>query len=771
MNMITRIENTFFLSTPSSTLLLRINEVGKPVTEYYGPRIEAATPEAAFTKAEMTMGRSTVYDKEKSESICLNDIPSDVSTLGKGDIHSPSLILKSDKGIVYDFVFVAAEIGEPKPMEGYPMPREGESELILLLEDKAMGAKAELHYVLFKDCDVIGRYVRIINDGGQELRIEKAMSSQLVLENENFTLVTNYGNWAGEFQVNRQPLSPTRIEFGSDSGSSGDYHNPFFYLQSKSASLDHGRCYGFNLIYSGNHLQQVETDTYGKVRILQGISPLNFTISLQKGQSFVTPMAVMTFTNEGVNGLAHNFHDFVNGHVIPKEFAYVDRPIAYNNWEATYMKFSEGKIRKLIDAAAHFGMELFVLDDGWFGHRDADNSSLGDWKIYKKKLPHEIKGLADHAHKKGLKFGLWFEPEMISVDSELYAAHPEYAVTDGVHAPSEGRNQLVLDMTNVEARNYLFECLSSVISDGGVDYIKWDYNRIITDLPVKGSFCHDFILGLYDLLGKLRAAFPNLMMENCASGGGRNDLGMFSYFCQGWVSDDTDSFERGKMQSAMAIGYPQSVLSNHVSAKTNHQMLRKTSLGTKFDVAVIGVLGYELDITTLDPLDEKEIKAQVAYYKEHRHLFQFGRYDLLQELEDGALQVEVSDGKEAEVSYMNFLQTPHPGIEKIVPKNLQKDCLYTYAVRHEEIDFRRFGSLINMITPIHLKEEGKIVNFISRRYGYDSEKFEGEVHGSMLLGGGLKLARQWAGTGMNEQTRIVLDFGGRLYRFMPKKED
>ena len=768
--MITRIENAFFLSTSSTTLLLRINEVGKPVTEYYGPRIEAKHPEAAFTKKEVTMGRSVVYDKDRSDTISLNDIPSDVSTLGKGDHHSPSLLLRSPKGVIFDFDFVSAEIGEPKEMEGYPTPRGAKEELTLLLEDKAMNVQVELHYLVYEEANVIGRYVKIVNNDEGELTIEKAMSSQLVLEDKHFNLVSNYGNWAGEFQAESQPLSHTRIEFGSDTGSAGDYHNPFFYLLAKGASLDHGDAYGFNLVYSGNHLQQIETDSYGKVRVLQGISPLNFRPVLAKGAYFITPMAVLTYSSEGSNGIAHNFHSFIDGHVIPEQFSFVDRPVAYNNWEATYFKFSEHKIRSLIKKAADIGIELFVLDDGWFGHRDTETSSLGDWKIYKKKLPHGVKSLSAYAHKLGMKFGLWFEPEMISVDSELFAAHPEFAVSDGLHKPSEGRFQRILDMTNPAARDYLFDCLKSVIGDASIDYIKWDYNRIFSDLPASGTFCHDFILGLYDLLGRLRKEFPNLLMENCASGGGRNDLGMFSYFAQGWVSDDTDSFERAKMQAAMAIGYPQSVLSNHVSAKTSHQMLRKTSFGTKFDVAAIGVLGYELDIKELDPLDEKEIKAQIAYYKEHRHLFQFGRYDVLQELEDGALIVEVSDGKEAEVSYMNFLQTPHPAIETIRPVHLDASLEYTYAVRPEEIDFRRFGSLINQVTPIHLKEEGKLVNFISRRFGYGIEKFSGEIHGSMLLGGGLKLGRQWAGTGMNENTRIVLDFGGRLYRFMPKAD-
>ena len=768
--MINRDGNTFFLSTKKSTLILRINEVGKPICEYYGHRVPSTTPEAAFTKPEMMMGRSVAYDKTKSEQICLNDLALEISTPLKGDTHAPSLILRSEDSVVFDFTFAEAQIGEAKLMEGYPTPRGASEELVLALEDKALLAKAELHYVVYEEEDVIGRYVVIENGNDKSFDIEKAMSMQLVLEDKGFELVSHYSNWTGEFSVEQQPLFHNRIEFGSNTGSSGDDHNPFFYLKAKGCSLHHGEVYGFNLIYSGNHLEQIEKDNYGKVRILQGISPLNFRKTLAKGEKFITPMAVMTYSEEGLNGMAHQFHDFVNGHVIPEEFSYVTRPICYNNWEATYAKFNEGKIHALIKKAEKMGIELFVLDDGWFGHRDDDKSSLGDYNAYKKKLPHEISGLSAYVHKHNMKFGLWFEPEAISVDSDLFRAHPEYVMRDKLHNPSEGRNQLLLDLTNPEVREYLFKQLKSTIGPAQIDYIKWDYNRIFSDVPAdNGTYMHDYILGLYDLLNKVRAEFPNLMMENCASGGGRNDLGMFSYFCQGWVSDDTDSYERGKIQTAMAMGYPQSVLSNHVSAKTNHQLLRKTSLGTKFDVASIGVLGYELDITKLDPIDEREIKNQITYYKENRYLFQFGRFDLLQELEEGALIYQVSDGKNAEVVYMNSLQTTHSGIEKLVPVNLDSSLTYNYKVRHEEIDFKRFGSLINQVTPIHLKEEGKLVNFISRRWGYGTEKFEGEISGDMLLGGALKLPRQWAGTGMNEYTRIILDFGARIYRISPTK--
>ena len=433
------------------------------------------------------------------------------------------------------------------------------------------------------------------------------------------------------------------------------------------------------------------------------------------------------------------------------------------------MKFNESKLHTLAKKAADLGCELFVLDDGWFGKRDTDSSSLGDWNVYKKKLPHGITGISEYVRKLGMKFGLWFEPEMISPDSELMKAHPDWVVEDGIHEPSLGRNQLVLDLTKKEVRDFLFDALSNHLSTGALDFIKWDYNRTITDLPRNGAFCHEYILGLYDLVGRLTSAFPNVLFENCASGGGRNDLGMFCYFPQGWVSDDTDTFERANMQMEMAFGYPQSVMSNHVSAKTNHQMLRKTSFGAKFDVASIGILGYEMDVNDLDPIEEKEIKAQIEFYKKYRDTFQYGVYDVLDEPLHNRLIVEVHDENNAMVSYVNGKQTPHSGNESLPLVGLDPEATYAYQVRKETLSFKTFGSLVNQVSPIHIKEEGKIVNFISRIRGLDAEKLEGSAKGYTLNSGALQIGRQWCGTGYDDTTRILLDFGARLYAFEKKQ--
>ena len=762
-------ERTFLLSTKETALLLRVNEADKLVCDHYGRLIDEGDLKSCAVPTGMPTGRTIIYDEKKSAKLALPLMQSEFSTPFKSDDLSPMIELYAEKGRVFDFIYDSYEIRDFVPMEGYPNPHGADQELVIKCKDEKMGAELHLHYVVFEDSDVIGKFIRIVNVGEEDIELRRAYSSQFSLQNEGYIIHGSFGNWAGEFQRNETKIGHFRYEFGSDSGSSGDQHNPFFMLKRPDTSLHTGIAYGFNLIYSGSHRVCVEMEPYGMIRVQQGISPSGFEKVLHKGESFLTPMAVLTFTHHGLNGVSHHMHDFVNKHIIPEQFAYKPRPIAFNNWEGTYAKFTEGKLKSLAKKAADLGCELFVLDDGWFGHRDDDASSLGDWTVYKKKLPHAIEGIADYVHKLGLKFGLWFEPEMISPDSELMKAHPEWAVTDGIHEPSLGRNQLLIDLTKAEVRDYLFECLDTHLKTGVIDFIKWDYNRTFSDLPRNGAFCHDYILGLYDLVGRITKAYPNVLFENCASGGGRNDLGMFCYFPQGWVSDDTDALERCKIQTEMAFGYPPSVMSNHVSAKTNHQMLRKTGFGTKFDIACMGILGYEMDVNDLDSVDEKAIKEQIEFYKENRNTLQFGTYMLLDTFDHDRQIIEMADGECALVTYVNYVQTPHSGNERLPVTGLIPDATYEYSVRKEVHSLKTFGSLVNQQTPFHVKEEGAIVNFLSRRMSLDAEALHGEAKGATLNAGGLQIGRQWTGTGYDDTTRILLDFGARIYIFKVKK--
>ncbi len=767
--MITQQNQAFHLKGKEVSYVVRINPIGKPVLDYFGSSLndDECLSSLAFDPA-LPVSRSVSYSKEHPE-ICLYSLPLELATRGKGDFLSPSLKLENARTSLFDFVFVSSSIGAPNEMTGYPNPRGADSELVLRFEDKVTGAEAELHYLVYPSSNVFGRYVVIRNTAETPLIVHKAASLCLSIEDKGYSLHTFRGGWIDEFHEEISAPNSNLIRLESSTGSSADLHNPFFYLDRKSSSYSDGDCIGFNLIYSGNHQEEVQKSN-GYLRIVSGLSEEDFALSLQKGESFVTPMAVFTYSPKGRNGMAKNFHSFVNDSVLPLSHQNAPRPIVYNNWEGTYFKFDEAKLHSLAKQMQKLGAELFVLDDGWFGQRNDDKSSLGDWVLNEDKLPHGIKGLGDYLHNKGLLFGLWFEPEAISPNSDLYRAHPDWAISCPGREASLGRNQLVLDLTKKEVRDYLFERISHFVNEGNVDFIKWDYNRVFSDVPKNsGLFCHRYILSLYDLLGKLRKTFPDLWMENCASGGSRNDLGMFSFFDTGWVSDDTDSFERSKIQKAMILGYPPSLMSNHVSAKTNHQTLRKTSFDTKFDVACFGVLGYELNPNDLNPIEEKEIADQIAYYKANRQILQFGEYRLLEDYSDkGVLIQEINKNGVSIVNFVRSLQVPSPEARKLRLEMVEKSSTYDYEVRKEDVSFLRFGGLVNTLAPIHLKEEGFIVNEISKRKSLENEKFSGSVSGDALLGDGLRMKQEWSGTGINENVAIILDFGARLYRFAKK---
>ncbi len=750
---------------------MTISEFGHVIMDYFGkelPFAEDVSP--ALRSYGVGFGLATNYDDKKDPNYSLDPLSLELSLAFRGDYNNPSLILRSPRGQVFDLVFVSGEIIEPKPLKDYPSPREAEQELVLKLKDKKMEVGVELHYITYKDSPVFGRYMVIKNHAEEPLWIEKAASLQLVLDaDQPYEMVSTYGNWAHELQEEVTPITHTRTSIDSLTGSSSARHNPFFYLKGKKTSLFHGDVYGFNLIYSGNHFEEAELTNHGKIRIQTGISPTLFKQELAKGESFATPMAIFCHSQDGINGLSKAMHDFVNGHIVPERFAYQDRLIDYNSWEGCMFDFDEGKIKNLMKLAKKEGMELFVLDDGWFGKRDSDTCSLGDWTVNKKKLPHGISGLSDYCHKLGMKFGLWFEPEMISPNSDLYRAHPEYAIQDGIHEATLGRHQLTLDLTQEEVREYIVSAVSAILKQG-VDFVKWDYNRNMSDLPKDPGFFHHYILGLYKVMKKLTESFPEILFLNCASGGNRCDLGMLSYFPLTWVSDDTDAFERCKMQEAMVVGYPQSVFSNHVSTKTNAQTLRKLPFAEKFEVASIGVLGYELNLADIKKHDEEEIAAQIALYKKHRRLFQYGEYIQFHKLtEEGIAVREVLDEGNAVVVRTLGVSKPSAEAEHLEVIGLSEKANYHYEVRKKTLDITRFGPLVNFVSPIHVAEEGQLINLLSSFKRMPIETFEGEILGAYLNQGAVKLPITWQGTGYNDDVCFMGDFGSRMY-LIEKKE-
>jgi alpha-galactosidase len=763
--MITIENNCFLLSGKTTSLLLHVTASKKIVTEYFGLKLQGMKEaEALIRKYPFAQGTTLAYD-EKNPAVSLDYLKSDYSTAGRGDFSYPSLILANKDGGVFDFVYDSYEQRKPLPIVGLPTPHGASEELVIRCVEPLMKATLLLHYFVYADNDIYGRYVEIVNDNDLPLTISRAESFQLVLPNRDYSLVTLYGSWANENNREEVRLPHGRLVNESTCGLSSARHNPFFLLKEKGAGHNKGVCYGFNLVYSGNHEESLELDTFSSLHIQSGISPLYFRKSLVKGASFQTPMGIMAYSSEGTNGISHLMQRFVNDCVIPPHFKDLQRPIVYNNWEATTFKFNKTKLIALMKEAADLGVELFVLDDGWFGDRNDDSHGLGDWETNTKKIPGGLKALSDIADSLNLRFGIWMEPEMVNPASKLYKAHPDWNIQDGIHTPVEGRHQYVLDLTKKEVQDFIFDSVSKVLESGNISYLKWDCNRPMGDFPsVPSSFFHDYVLGLYSILSRLSIRYPDVLFENCASGGNRFDLGMLSYFPQNWLSDDTDSFQRLYIQSGAYLGYPLSVCSNHVAAKTSNQMLRLTSLDTKFDVASFGVLGYELDLNDLTPLDKSIVKGQISYYKEHRDLFQFGLFSELQDFTEGNTAVwESQRGEETMIGRYEKLQTPAPEEAHLEGIGFKGDGYYHYVSRQESISLKKFGHLINLASPVHLKEDGVLVTMMSKKHDMKSEIDEGDVSGNALLSGGVSLKQEWSGVGYSTDIRLVGDFGGRLY--------
>jgi len=764
-------ENNFFLlSGKSTSLLLHISDEKKVVTEYFGGKILNLSEALSLSrKYPFAQGSSVTYD-EKNPSSCLNQIKADFSTAGRGDFAFPSLVLSNKDGGIFDFVYDSFEIRKPQQILGLPTPHGASDELVIRCVEPVMKATLLLHYVVYGLNDVIGRYVEILNENEFPLILTRAESFQLVLPNRDYTLVTLYGAWADENNREEVKIPHGRMVNESTCGLSSARHNPFFLIKEKGANHQNGVCYGFNLVYSGNHEESIELDSFGNLHLQSGISPFLFRKSLVKGASFITPMAVMAYSREGTNGLSHLMQHFVNDCVIPVRFHEVERPVVYNNWEATMFKFNKAKLLALMKEAAELGIELFVLDDGWFGDRNDDSHGLGDWEVNKKKIPGGLKSLSDAASTLNLRFGIWMEPEMVNANSKCFKEHPDWIIQDQLHAPLESRHQYTLDLSKKEVQDFVYDSVSSVLESADISYLKWDCNRMMSDFPnVPSSFFHDYMLGLYCVLRRLTDRFADVLFENCASGGNRFDLGMLSYFPQSWLSDDTDSFQRYYVQSGAALGYPLSVFSNHVAAKTSNQLLRSSSLDSKFDIAAFGVLGYELDLHDLTPLERNIIKGQVAYYKDHRSLFQFGTFSEVRGFDESNVAVwQSSLADEAIIGRYEKLQMPAPEEGHLEGIGFKADTLYHYVSRPESIALKKFGHLINMVSPVHLKEDGVLVTIVGKKRDMKSEKEEGDASGNALLSGGVTLAQEWSGVGYNENIRLVGDFGGRLYEVKKK---
>lgn len=624
----------FHLQTKHTSYVFHVIEDGSLGQLYYGPKIPFKDDYANLNTREEHDCTNTRTDEDVEFQAEL--LKQEYAGLGKGDYRYPAFQITYPNGSrTSEFQYRDYELKDGKArLTGLPSTFADDSNDSQTLTVKLADGDLELqlHYTIFADEDVIVRSTTFVNHG-KTVFLNRALSAQLDLPDANYDFIQFAGSWSRERHLHRSHLRPGTQSISSLRTASSHQENPFFMLARPHTDNNQGAVFGFNFVYSGNFLDSVEVDQFDTTRVLIGINPDEFGWKLNSGDSFQTPEVIFSYTDNGFNALSQQLGAFYAQHLINPHFAHQERPILINNWEATFMDFTEDKLMPIVERAKELGIEMFVLDDGWFGHRDDDRSSLGDWFVDEKKFNHGIAGFAKRVHDLDMKFGLWFEPEMISIDSKLYQTHPEWMIKTPGRGQTPGRHQFVLDMSRQEVVDYLFGLMSHIIQDAKLDYIKWDMNRNITemygaDLPADQQleFSHRYILGVYDLYDRLTKTFPDVLFESCASGGGRFDLGMMYYAPQAWCSDDTDAVERIKIQDGTSYGYTPSMWGAHVSAVPNDQVGRLTSIDTRAKVAYFGAFGYELDVTELSDEEQATIKQQVAFYKQYRKLFQFGTF-------------------------------------------------------------------------------------------------------------------------------------------------
>lgn len=624
----------FHLQTKHTSYVFHVIEDGSLGQLYYGPKIPFKDDYANLNTREEHDCTNTRTDEDVEFQAEL--LKQEYAGLGKGDYRYPAFQITYPNGSrTSEFQYRDYELKDGKArLTGLPSTFADDSNDSQTLTVKLADGDLELqlHYTVFADEDVIVRSTTFVNHG-KTVFLNRALSAQLDLPDANYDFIQFAGSWSRERHLHRSHLRPGTQSISSLRTASSHQENPFFMLARPHTDNNQGAVFGFNFVYSGNFLDSVEVDQFDTTRVLIGINPDEFGWKLNSGDSFQTPEVIFSYTDNGFNALSQQLGAFYAQHLINPHFAHQERPILINNWEATFMDFTEDKLMPIVERAKELGIEMFVLDDGWFGHRDDDRSSLGDWFVDEKKFNHGIAGFAKRVHDLDMKFGLWFEPEMISIDSKLYQTHPEWMIKTPGRGQTPGRHQFVLDMSRQEVVDYLFGLMSHIIQDAKLDYIKWDMNRNITEMYGAGlpadqqlEFSHRYILGVYDLYDRLTKAFPDVLFESCASGGGRFDLGMMYYAPQAWCSDDTDAVERIKIQDGTSYGYTPSMWGAHVSAVPNDQVGRLTSIDMRAKVAYFGAFGYELDVTELSDEEQATIKQQVAFYKQYRKLFQFGTF-------------------------------------------------------------------------------------------------------------------------------------------------
>jgi len=689
----------FKLDTRLSSYIMAVTE-GNLGQVYYGRKINDIYPGDLLRLKELPL---TPGVNAREEAAFNDSYPFEYPAEGRSDFRENALAVETEDGFeICDLKYDTYRIYDgKKPVEGMPALFGKEWEITTAeidLSDSKTGIKVTLFYSVFEELDVIVRRVRITNTGTGKLIIKRAMSASVSLDGDGYDVITLHGAWGRERRVQRRPIDIGTYVCSSKRGETSHQDNCFMGICGHDATEDHGEVYGLNLVYSGNFAATAELSQFERSRFMMGINPERFSWALLSGESFDTPECVCVFSGEGIGGMSRRFHDLYRKHLIRSRFVDRDRPVLINNWEATYFDFNSEKLLSIAKQAKECGIEMLVMDDGWFGHRNNDDSSLGDWYVNEDKIQGGLKKLVDDVNAIGMKFGIWMEPEMISPDSKLYEAHPDWVIRTKTHEPLLSRCQLVLDISKEEVKEYAWKCVKDTLSSANIEYLKWDMNRQLSDIP-DGEISHKYVLALYELQERLVNEFPELLFENCSGGGARFDPGMLYYSPQIWCSDDMDPVERLSIQRGTAICYPLSTMGAHVCSSPNHTTGRVTPFETRGIVALAGTFGYELDVTKISAEEKELIKKQIDMYHRYSMLVRNGDYYRLASVDDNgyydAYMVVSKDKKEALLTYVQVRARANYKSRRVFFKGLDEDMVYEFAEGYEGASPLHGATLMN----------------------------------------------------------------------------
>ena len=671
----------FTLTTAHTTYQMQADAQGYLLHLYYGARTAGEMDyllnygDRGFSGNPNSAGSDRTYS--------LDALPQEYPSLGTGDFRNYALnIENADGSQCCNPVYITHEIAAGKyTLKGLPFVRAEENEaetLKIILEDPVTKVELHLLYGVLEKEDIITRSVIIKNAGKAPVTVKKAQSACLDFLHGDYDLIKFYGRHAMERNMERMPVSHESTRIGSRRGTSSHQYNPGVILAGKNTNEDSGSCYGMLFVYSGNFLVEAEKDQYDQTRIQMGLTDELFAYPLEAGAEFIAPEVILSYTNKGLSRLSQQYHHCIMNHICQGKYVHANRPVLINSWEAAYFDFTGDTIVELAKEAKALGIDMVVMDDGWFGKRNDDNSSLGDWYVNEEKLGGTLTKLIERVNAEGVKFGIWIEPEMVSEDSDLYREHPEWAITIPGRKPVRSRNQLVLDFSRKEVRDEIFKRICAVLDQGNVEYIKWDMNRSLADIYAP-NVTYDYVLGVYDFLEKLTNRYPDILIEGCSGGGGRFDAGMLYYTPQIWCSDNTDAINRTRIQYGTSFFYPVAAMGSHVSAVPNHQTGRVTSMHTRGVAAMSGTFGYELNPALLNAKEKAEIRAQLAQYREYQELIrERDYYRLSNPFQDNfaAWMVVSDDRSKALVSVIRLTAEANPPAAYVTLKGMEEDAFY-----------------------------------------------------------------------------------------------